>query len=184
MGRELRIAHKRINIELGSTWWGYLLNPIPCQDCDGLEAGSDLKYEEYCITCEGEGRVWPKVTPKAWPVDKAPSFYYKDGEINERYVDGEYGYQLWQTVSEGGPVSPVFDTREELARWLSEDGNDRGITTGTTFEQWMRFLDAGWAPSMMSSPSTGLISGVEAVADGTLLGTRTGRLPREDEDDE
>ncbi len=169
MGRELRIAHKRLGIEMGDTWWGYLLGPVPCQSCDGEKPGSELEYDEYCTTCEGEGEVWAQVEPKAWPVERAPSVYYKDGRFTD-IAAGRYGYQLWQTVSEGGPVSPVFDTREELARWLSDDGNDRGITDGTTFEQWMRFLQVGWAPSMVSSPSTGVISGVQAVAAQQELG--------------
>ena len=29
------------------------------------------------------------------------------------------GYQLWETVSEGGPVSPVFRTLEELSDWCA-----------------------------------------------------------------
>lgn len=75
------------------------------------------------------------------------------------------GYQLWETVSEGSPISPVFATPEELARWLVEPGNDTSITKDTGYEQWLVFIQGdGWAPSMMCSPEHGLESGISAVA--------------------
>jgi hypothetical protein len=30
------------------------------------------------------------------------------------------GWQLWKTVSEGSPISPVFPTAEDLATWMSD----------------------------------------------------------------
>lgn len=33
-------------------------------------------------------------------------------------------YQLWQTISEGGPASPPFATPEELADWIRAHGRD------------------------------------------------------------
>lgn len=31
------------------------------------------------------------------------------------------GWQLWENVSEGSPVSPVFKTREELLVWMADN---------------------------------------------------------------
>jgi hypothetical protein len=31
-------------------------------------------------------------------------------------------YQVYENVSEGSPVSPVFDTAEDLSRWLKQEG--------------------------------------------------------------
>lgn len=71
------------------------------------------------------------------------------------------GYQIWQTVSEGGPVSPVFEKPEDLARWMV--ANDTSITRGTTFRGWMDFiLGPGWAPAMIMTGGK-MMSGVEAV---------------------
>lgn len=70
------------------------------------------------------------------------------------------GWQLWETVSEGSPVSPVFATADELASWMSDPA--RG-------DQWVppavaaKFIADGWAPSLMGSPQTGIVSGVEWV---------------------
>jgi hypothetical protein len=47
-------------------------------------------------------------------------------------------YQLWQTVSEGGPCSPPFATVEELACWLS--ANDTSILEGKTVGEWLKIL--------------------------------------------
>lgn len=60
-----------------------------------------------CATCEGEGTAWRtpehKATYEAWEPAEVPT--------------GE-GWQLWQTVSEGGPVTPVFPTAAELVNHL------------------------------------------------------------------
>ena len=61
-------------------------------------------------------------------------------------------FQVWETVSEGTPVSPPFATKEELVDYL--------VTNGDFWDQkrgdggWSRkaaesFVGLGWAPSMM-----------------------------------
>jgi hypothetical protein len=76
-------------------------------------------------------------------------------------------YQLWETVSEGTPVSPPFATKEELADYLAKNGDhwDQkrakdpsaaklfGIdpsNPGWGIEAANRFvMGSGWAPSMV-----------------------------------
>lgn len=72
------------------------------------------------------------------------------------------GWQVWETVSEGSPVSPVMKTPEALAKWMTE--NDTSVMEGTSYEHWLAFIHEGWAPSMMSIPGHGLVTGVEGVA--------------------
>lgn len=85
-----------------------------------------LGTDSYCATCGGDGNV---ATPEqragleAWTPTEPPT--------------GE-GFQLWQTVSEGGPCSPVFDTVEGLAEWLA--ANDKSITSHLTYDDWMGHL--------------------------------------------
>lgn len=55
------------------------------------------------------------------------------------------GWQLWETTTEGSPLSPVFETAEELAGWIA-DGND---WENTTYEQAIAFVNKGWAPSLI-----------------------------------
>lgn len=71
-----------------------------------------------------------------------------------------YGWQLYETVSEGSPLSPVFATKDELAAWMSSPsaGRERVLP-----EVAAKFVAAGWAPTFSSSPQTGFVTGVEAV---------------------
>ena len=58
------------------------------------------------------------------------------------------GYQLWETTSEGSPMSPVFQTPEELAEWLEANkASSFGLMT-CSYDQWLDFIRGpGWAPS-------------------------------------
>lgn len=71
-------------------------------------------------------------------------------------------YQVWQTVSEGSPVTPPFETKEELIRYLAKNGDewdqDRG-EGGWGYEAAKRFVDAGWAISFIASDETGVVEG-------------------------
>jgi hypothetical protein len=108
-------------------------------------------FEATCPTCHGHGSL------EAYPGQRAEAEAWERAEPPE----GD-GWQLWETVSEGSPVSPVFPDAEGLARWLTTDA--AGLAKCSTIEGARRFVKAGWAPSMMSSPETGVVSGVEWVA--------------------
>ncbi len=105
-----------------------------------------------CPACQGHGGVerYPgqRAEAEAWTKTEPPA---------------GNGWQLWETVSEGSPISPVFATSDELAAWMSNP--ERG-------SRWVppavaaKFIKAGWAPSFASTPETGLVSGVEFVGAG------------------
>lgn len=114
-----------------------------------------LGHPTTCAHCKGEGSVWDskanKTRANRWRSKQPPK---------------GPGYQLWETVSEGSPISPVFKTPEELADWLvsSPDYKWARNDRGTTREQWLRFINGpGWAPSLITTPRTGLVTGVQAV---------------------
>lgn len=90
-----------------------------------------------CAACKGEGG-----DDGGWVAMEPPS--------------GD-GYQVWENVSEGSPISPVCSTPAGLATWMSihhpRDGN---------YEQWLAFITGpGWAPSMVMD-ANGVRSGVQA----------------------
>ncbi len=61
-------------------------------------------------------------------------------------------FQLWETVSEGTPVSPPFETAEALAHYLAENGDfwdQRRGNGGWGIERARRFVACGWAPSFV-----------------------------------
>jgi hypothetical protein len=105
--------------------------PVNCSTCNGY--GSIEKYEGQ----RAEAEAWVATDPP----------------------QGE-GWQLWETTTEGSPVSPVFATADELADWMSDPA--RG-------DQWVpgdvarKFIDDGWAPTGIVTPGRGYSSGVEAV---------------------
>lgn len=113
----------------------------------------DMPYE--CATCGGEATI------EAYPGQRAEAEAWEPTEP----PTGE-GWQLWTTVNEGAPISPVFATAEELAGWMSDPGRGRDWVP---FDAAMKFIGEGWAPSGMETSSAGFVSGVEYVgfhADG------------------
>lgn len=89
-------------------------------------------------------------------------------------------FQVWQTVSEGTPVSPPFATKEELIDYLAKHGDfwdqERchqpdwqwlwGGTPGVSAwgrERAERFVNAEWAPSMVVMDDR-VMDGTSAIA--------------------
>lgn len=102
-----------------------------------------------CPHCKGHGVLW---------ITKAAKKKYD--EWKEIEPPAGNGYQIWETVSEGSPVSPVFYRPEDLAQWMVK--NDTSITKDTGYDGWMKFiLGDGWAPTMVGIGNQ-LMSGVGA----------------------
>lgn len=118
-----------------------------------IEAAGLPKDWGYCPTCAGSGEAVVsdehRAAHEGWTKTEPPA--------------GE-GWQMWESVSEGSPISPVFETPEELARWLADTGAYAGgVGPGhASYETWLRMIHAGWAPSMVSVGG-GVMSGVEYV---------------------
>lgn len=112
--------------------------------------------EDSCATCGGDSSL------EAYPGQRADAEAWEPTEP----PTGE-GWQLWETVSEGSPISPVFDTPEALARWMSSPAYTWGVNKHgqPSYEPALAFIKAGWAPSFASTAETGLVSGVEFIAD-------------------
>ena len=96
-----------------------------------------LGINHECPECNGEGIIWDS------PEDK---------QAAENWTPTQppvgYGYQIWETVSEGSPISKVFATPEELARQMA--GKQWGADKGSSYETWLRFINgSGFALSMV-----------------------------------
>lgn len=112
---------------------------------------------------------WP--LNAVWPGYQLGYYGRQDYELVEKYLsDEELGrkvepptgeaYQMWETVSEGSPISPPFATKEELADWLGEHKND---DLGGSRDDWMAVINAGWCMSGMFQPGVGFMTGVKAT---------------------
>lgn len=75
-------------------------------------------------------------------------------------------FQMYETVSEGTPVSPVFATLQELAEYLIANGDfwdqKRG-NGGWSREAAEAFVKQGFAMSMMFTPQTGVVEPRDAA---------------------
>lgn len=123
---------------------------------DGINASVAVRarceregVDPTCPTCGGHATVekYPgqRADAEAWEPTDPPT--------------GD-GWQLWETVSEGSPISPVFATPDELAAWMSDPARgNRWVPQETA----RRFIDTGWAPTGVGTPGRGYVSGVEAV---------------------
>ena len=73
-------------------------------------------------------------------------------------------YQMYETTTEGTPISPVMETPETLARWLADNNTSAFADMDATYDQWLATIKrSGSTPSMVVGPGKRLVSGVEAL---------------------
>lgn len=106
------------------------------------------------------------------PIDEEASeeFGHWDEErpVKEKYApdwkpEERTHFQMYETISEGTPASPVMETQEELARWLSD--NFVFLLTGkkATYEQWLYVCQKGGHAIAAVRDGNKFMSGVEAI---------------------
>lgn len=71
-------------------------------------------------------------------------------------------YMMYETTTEGTPISPAFSTPEELARWLTESNASANGYEGASYESWLRVCKGGYAPLMVLRDGE-LMSGVAGI---------------------
>jgi len=136
MGREVRRVVSGFDWPLEQTWWGYLLDPIPCCAC--TDGKNELAAYGFCPVCEGERQVYPQVNPPAIPLS----------ECHQPWQETYYsGWQMWETTSEGSPISPVLESPEQLASWLVNNKASASGSQTATYDEWLAMIDSGWSAS-------------------------------------
>lgn len=115
---------------------------------------------EICPRCEGHGSI------EAYPGQRAEA----DAWESTSPPTGE-GWQMWETVSEGSPVSPVFPDAEGLAQWLTTPAG--GEMAGPSrrpmsIERARGFVGEGWAPSLIGNAG-GIHDGASFVGTDAVL---------------
>lgn len=71
-------------------------------------------------------------------------------------------FMMYETCSEGTPISPAFATPEELAHWLADTGASSFGSMTASYGDWLRVCQGGYAPSAVVVNGQ-LKSGVEGV---------------------
>lgn len=128
-------------------------------DFDRIRAGNLTDIERECY--EGDGKIalaeW--LRDEGMPRDPAYCRPWRDDEAT--------WFQVWETVSEGTPVSPPFATRGELVDYLVKHGDfwdQRRGHGGYSREQAEAFVNAGWVPSMVVQHNQDKVTISEGIA--------------------
>jgi len=108
----------------------------------------NYSYERWEGTCPEESEYMPD-----WPDEERTHL------------------QMYETCTEGTPISPVMKTPEELARWLTDNNASAFGYMTATYEQWLATARAGWAPSAVLD-NRGFRSGVAIMAETVILPPR------------
>jgi len=106
-----------------------------------------------CPTCRGRGYVANR------------SVSAKIARWRETEPPAGEGWQLWETVSEGSPVSPVFPTPEALATWLATwYALNHDVTAWMSRDKWLRFIESEHPESVSFVSFNGvLMDGIDAM---------------------
>jgi hypothetical protein len=67
---------------------------------------------------------------------------------------------MYETTSEGTPISPAFETAEELARWLADNNASACADLTATYEEWLATIKVGGACDMVQTTQGEFITGV------------------------
>ena len=139
-----------------------------CQLVDGLIGDEGVGHKNTFLRYKGISyKVGKKIReaaglPEDWgicPVCKGSAI---DPTVQDAYEAWESteppagpGYQLWETVSEGSPISPVFSSREAFVEYLCSEGFSKKAAEN--------FSKEGWAPSAVITNGK-MYEGIESCA--------------------
>jgi hypothetical protein len=167
MGREIRKVHK--------TW------VHPCDEEGNAIPLHEGPYSKALADWKEQKRQWDLGFVKDWSKDEL-AWKPKDTDCEtfeewhgEKPVAHDYmpewepedltHIQMYETCTEGTPISPPMEMPEELARWLADNNASAFGGQGASYEAWLSMCKRGWAPSAIFSSDKGMQSGVEALKD-------------------
>jgi hypothetical protein len=127
MGRELKRVPLDFDYPLNKVWYGYYNKHF------------NFCHSEYSAGCEG-CRAYAKIKGIELHSYGCPDFekFYNLPVMPVDPPEGE-GFQLWETTSEGSPVSPVFESLEELCEWCADNATTFAKYKATK-EEWYSML--------------------------------------------
>jgi hypothetical protein len=123
MGRELKRVPLDFDYPIDELWAGYLIKPSFCSD------------HISCELCKHYAKLKGIDIAKHSCPDFVTHYRTKD-DFDPPKGDG---YQLWNTTTEGHPMSPVFKTLEELSAWCETNATTFADCTASK-EKWYEML--------------------------------------------
>ena len=164
MGREVRMVPPNWDHPIGDIGYGRK-GPQPMYDRTFAKAEAEWLEDFDRIRSgdmtDSEREYYPHGVCQ-WANDEAPP----DPKYYRPWSDEEATwFQVWETVSEGTPVSPPFATKDELISYLADNGDfwdqkrckepdweklwgGRPGVSAWGYERARRFVEAEWCPSM------------------------------------
>lgn len=149
----------------------------PCNDAGDYRAMYDQHYPQAAEEWVHNFLLWQKgehpSQKSKWASEEKYYWEYEGNPPDKEsylpeFTEEPTWYQVYQTVSEGTPVSPPFATKEELVDYLVENGDfwdQRRGNGGYSRKAAEAFVEMEWAPSFIVTVGEGLRSGVEACAE-------------------
>lgn len=116
--------------------------------------GHDCINQHICLKAECDRLGFPLDCPRCsgtgelWPCNEIKKLYEDWVETDPPAGDA---YQLWETISDGSPITPAFRTPEELADYIvsNPDYSWRRNDMGKSREYWLDLIKGeGWCPSL------------------------------------
>jgi len=155
MGRELRMVP--------AGWKHPKKQEYNYETCEyeDTEFYEPLYYDYNAALDEFRHRIWTHDLRNALE-------YFGGGPQEDQYmlvdvpIEKRTHFMMYEDTTEGTPISPAFETPEELARWLADTGASAFGRTTATYDQWMSTIKQGWVISAICIPGVGIISGVAA----------------------
>jgi len=141
MGREVRMVPPNWEHPKDSEWWRAERGDLQPMFDEQYEAVRDRWIAGLIAHNRDENDGYDFWEWEGGPPERVMFRPWKDEEAT--------WFQLWETVSEGTPVSPPFATRDELARYLAEHGDfwdEKRGAGGWGAERAKAFVLLGWAP--------------------------------------
>jgi hypothetical protein len=137
---------------------------IPMYDEDFETAAR--KWLDECLAWENG--THPTLTEHPQYKTDYPYFWMWDGNppdkesYRPKFETEPTWYQVYETVSEGTPVTPPFATKQELIDYLVENGDfwdQRRNEGGWDRKSAEQFVEREWAPSLMvySNPQGNIV---------------------------
>lgn len=96
----------------------------------------DQTYDEVLAAWQKVAKSWkdgthPALKDEPWLKEEFPQ-YENYGNVSPQkelyrpvFTEPATCYQIYENVSEGTPVSPIFETKTEMKEWLVEQGYSR-----------------------------------------------------------
>lgn len=122
----------------------------------------DHDYDSVAREWVESFRKWSVGTHENQDSDYAYYWEYEDPPSKDSYRERTWTeadathFMVYETVSEGTPVTPAFATAEELIEHLATVGTDWDHGQPWDRKSATKFVHSGWAPSAIMRPGVGV----------------------------